>query len=364
MTGPGPDMLDPRQEAALAWCLKFADGGLDAMERDAFDAWLASDSGNAALFDEAVALWGGIEDQAGAPEMVVLRGEALESARQANMTRWARRRRNFTPRAVAIAAALLIAVFAGVWSMQMPQTYRTGVGERQVVVLADGSTVSLDADSLVAVRYTHARRELALKRGRARFSVAKNPLRPFTVTAAGKTVVAVGTEFSVERLGHQVRVILYEGKISVLGQSSPLAAPTAVPIGQARKPADLVLKPGGELIMADTAPVAEIEPADLSRSLSWEGGQLVFRNEPLSTAVERVNRYARHKIRLGDAAAGQVLVSGVFAAGDTEAFVDGVTAVFPVKAEPRNDGIVLSADENRRPPVNDRTSGASNPASA
>jgi len=364
MTTAEPNILEARREAALAWCLRFAESGLEATERDGFDAWLAADPANASLFDEAVALWSGVEDQAGAPEMVVLRGEALESARQANLKRWARRRRNVAPRAFAIAAMLLVVVFTGIWFVQMPQTYRTGVGERQVVALSDGSTVSLDADSLVAVRYTHARRELALKRGRARFSVAKNPLRPFTVTAAGKTVVAVGTEFSVERLGRQVRVILYEGKVSVLGQSSPLAAPAPVPIGPGRKPADLVLKPGGELIMADTAPVAQIEPADLSRSLSWEGGQLVFRNEPLASAVERVNRYARHKIRIGDPAAGQVLVSGVFAAGDTESFVDGVTAVFPVRAETRNDGVVLSADENRKPPVNDRRSGASNPASA
>jgi transmembrane sensor len=107
----------------------------------------------------------------------------------------------------------------------------------------------------------------------------------------------------------------------------------------------VVLKPGGELIMADTTPVAALEPADLSRSLSWEGGQLVFKNEPLSSAVERVNRYADHKIQIADAAAGNVLVSGVFAAGDTEAFVDGITAVFPVRAQRRGGTTVVFESE-------------------
>ena len=355
--------MNERREAALAWCLRLAEGEFGAAERDAFDAWLAADTGNAALFDEAVAIWGAVEDQAGAPEMVVLRGQALESVRQANMLRWARGR-FFSARALAIAATLLVAVLAGVWSFGLPQTYRTGIGERQVVALSDGSKLSLDADSLVTVRYSQSRRELVLRRGRARFTAAKNPLRPFTVTSAGKTVVAVGTEFSVERLGRQVRVILYEGKISVLSQTSPIAAPHPVPIGAAHKPAEIALKPGGELVMADAAPVADLEQADLSRSLSWEGGQLVFKNEPLSAAVERVNRYADHKIRIADPAAGNVLVSGVFAAGDTEAFVDGVTAVFPVRAEQRDNGIVISADQKTRSPVNDRASGASNPASA
>jgi len=354
--------LGEAREAALAWCLRLAEGPLVGAEREAFDAWLADRPGNAALFDEAVALWSGVEDQAGSPEMVVLRGQALESARRANARRWAHGAL-LSRRTMAMAASLLVAVMAGVWFIGLPTTYRTGVGEREVVALPDGSKLSLDADSAVTLRYTHARRQLTLKKGRARFSVAKNPLRPFTVAAAGKTVVAVGTEFSVERLGGQVRVILYEGKVSVLTQESLLATPTPIPVGQARKSADLVLKPGGELIMADAAPVAQLASADLSRSLSWEGGQLIFRNEPLASAVERVNRYAERKITLADPAAGQVLVSGVFTAGDTDAFIDGVTAVFSVRAEQRGGGTVISADPPRKP-VNDSAGGASNPSSA
>ena len=337
--------LDERREAAVAWCLRLADGALDEAGRDAFQAWLESDTANAVLFDEAVALWSGVEDQAGAPEMVVLRGQALESARRANAMRWARAA-VLSPRAMAVAAMLLAAVFVGVLFVGLPQTYRTGVGEREVVALADGSKLSLDADSAVSVRFTPSRREMVLKKGRARFTVAKDPLKPFTVLAAGKTVVAVGTEFSVERLDGQVRVILYEGKVSVLARPSLAAAPAPIPVGGARKPADAVLKPGGELIIADAAPVAQLTHADLSRSLSWEGGQLIFKNEPLAAAVERVNRYADRKIKAEDAA-GRVLVSGVFTAGDTEAFIGGVTAVFPVRAETRGEEVMISADPER-----------------
>ncbi len=334
--------LDDRHEAALAWCLKLADGPLDGEAREAFHAWLDAEPGNPALFDEAVALWSGVEDQAGSPEMVVLRGQALESARRANAGRW-RRRMTASPWGMAAAAALAIVVLAGVWTVGLPTTYHTGVGEREVVALADGSKLSLDADSAVSVRFTPSRRQLVLKKGRARFSVAKDPLKPFTVAAAGKTVVAVGTQFSVERLGRQVHVILYEGKVSVLEKDTPISAPEPVPVGHARKPADAVLKPGGELIMGDRTEVAELTAADMTRSLSWEGGQLIFKNEPLADAVERVNRYAENRVRV-DGAAGRVLVSGVFTAGDTEAFVDGVTAVFPVRAEKRGETTVIVAE--------------------
>src|SRR3546814_12464145 len=44
--------------------------------------------------------------------------------------------------------------------------------------------------------------------------------RPFSVAAAGKIVVATGTEFSVELLGRETRVILYEGHVAVLNGSA------------------------------------------------------------------------------------------------------------------------------------------------
>ena len=340
------DVAPQEHEAAAGWCLRLAEGPLDEAAQREFHSWLGLDPRHPILFDEAVALWNGVEDQAGSPEMIVLRGAALENLRRANGLRWARTAVT-SPRVLAIAASLLVAVFVGVWQFGLPLTYRTDIGERQVVALADGSKLSLDADTAVKVRYSRTRRDLVLVRGRARFTVAKDPLKPFAVTAAGKTVVAVGTEFSVERLGGQVRVILYEGRVSVLAEKTADSA-RPVPIGPGRRPADAVLKPGGELVMADAAPVAELVSADLARSLSWEGGQLMFRDEPLGRAVERVNRYADRKLQLADASAGQVKISGIFTAGDTEAFVDGVTAIFPLKVQSNGDATVIAYDYSRK----------------
>lgn len=323
----------PIHEAAAGWRLRLAEGPLSDEEGAAFQGWLDADPRHPAAFDAALGVWDAAGDQADLPEMIVLRGAALESARRANAARW---RRGVLPRAAAIAAALLVAVLAGAWLFGMPTVYRTGVGERELVVLSDGSRLSLDADTAVLVRYSNHRRQLDLLRGRARFDVAKDPLKPFTVAAAGKTVVAVGTEFSVERLDRQVRVVLYEGKVSVLKASA------TVPVGPARQPADAVLRPGAELVIADEAPVAQLASVDLSRSISWEAGQLVFDDEPLARAVERVNRYSDEKIEVEGQEAAGVLVSGVFTAGDTRAFVDGVSDVFPIDAKRDGGKIILA----------------------
>ena len=44
---------------------------------------------------------------------------------------------------------------------------------------------------------------------------------------------------------------------------------------------------------------------------------------------------------VGDAAAGRVRISGSFTAGDTSAFIEGVTGVFPVQVRDENGRKVL-----------------------
>src|SRR3546814_16859013 len=72
---------------------------------------------------------------------------------------------------------------------------------------------------------------------------------------------------------------------------------------------------------------------DPERSSSWEAGQLSFGDEPLALAVVRLNRYSSRKLALGDAKVAPVRVNGVFTAGDTAAFVEGVPLMNAVRAE-------------------------------
>lgn len=339
----GANPNDP-VETAASWCVRVSGAPLAADEQREFQAWLEEDPAHQARFDEAVAVWQAAEDQAFTPDMITLRAAALDSLRQANRRRWTRGPRI---RAFAAAAAAVLVIGAVGWGWWTPDLYATGIGERQVVALSDGSKISLDADTLVRVRYRNDRRELWLERGRASFTVARDPLRPFSVEAADRTVVATGTKFSVERLAREVRVVLFEGKVEVLGpRPSRAAAPPPVRIRATGVPAVSALKPGGELVIPASGAAAVLAPADLGRSLAWEGGELVFNDEPLARALERVNRYAENPIVLADPAAGQVRISGVFNAGDTTAFVEGVTAAFPVRARSGPDGVSLSYENS------------------
>jgi len=354
MKRPQPDIeTDPRLEEAGAWCVKLANGALEPDDQAQFHEWLDRDPENRRALEDAVGAWRAVGDTSLSPELLALRRDALEGFEAANRARWGAspRRKPLPWRAALIAAAIVLTLGGGALFafLQRPADYRTGVGERRVIVLTDGSKVSLDAATEVRVRYDHLARRLWLDHGRAKFDVARDASRPFTVTAADKVVRATGTAFSVELVQGQVQVVLYEGRVAVLeDQGTAGKATRPVPLqaraGAASTPveaADAVFTPGHELIVPVRLASAEVVAIDPVRSLAWEGGQLVFNREPLATAVDRINRYTDQKISIGDARAGQVKIDGVFKAGDTEAFIEGITEVFPVRVRDTKNGKVF-----------------------
>jgi transmembrane sensor len=347
---------EQRAQLAATWAARLADGQVPEEQQAEFQAWLDADPANGAALDEIVGAWRTVEHYAASAQVMALREAALASARRSLR----RREQAWPPRRIAwalMAATLLLAIVGGgTWAWFSPRTYETGVGERRVVALSDGSKVSLDAATVVKVSYTRENRRLWLERGRARFEVARNPLRPFSVTAADEVVVATGTAFSVELVQKQVRVVLYEGHVMLLDRDGDGARRT-VAVGAKRLPADQLLAPGRELILpahpaaqvATVASAAMVAPSDPVRSLSWEGGQLVFEDEPLGLVIERMNRYAETPLSLGDPAAADLRISGVFRAGDTEALVQGLAAAFDVKARNGPNGVELFGGQARRP---------------
>lgn len=335
-------------EAAGAWCIRMAGAPLEPAEQADFDAWLAADAAHPPAFERALAVWGGLHAMEADAEVIAMRAEALESMRNANERRWARsapqrRWRWMTATAACLLLALTIALLP---SRGGPAEYATGLGERRTFVLADGSRLSLDAETRVAVDLADDRRMLHLLAGRAKFDVEKDVARPFSVTAGGRTVVATGTAFSVELLADKLHVILYEGSVAVV-RGEPLSVPRLLALKRSPGKDAIALVPGRELVAPVKPLVAPtIVEADVARSLAWEGGQLSFVDEPLGAVAERLNRYSRAKIIIGDPRAAAIEINGVFNAGDTEAFLDAAQRAYPLEVH-REGGAVILASKPR-----------------
>ena len=331
---PGKELLTPMEQAS-AWCLRLSEGALDAEEARAFDAWLAEDPDHGLALDDAVRAWRAIDSAAAEPEMIEMRTAALIGYQRDQKRRWTREP-VIRWRLALAAVATLAFLITGAWLQNRPLVYQTGDGERRIVVLNDGSRLSLDSATRVEVTYRNDSRALSLRFGRAKFKVAKDVDRPFTVAAADKVVRATGTEFSVELLRDQVRVVLLQGHVRVSERASSEFSSRRLNLGRPDTLADSALLPNRELIATVGALSANVVPVDPEQAVAWEAGQLSFVDEPLAAAVEQVNRYADDKISVGDAEAGKIPISGNFRAGDTAAFISGVTGVFPVRAVDQN----------------------------
>lgn len=338
---------------ASAWRAYLAEHGLESTP--AFETWLA-DARNHEAWDRVQQSWDLFGAHAASPELLDLRRRALGRAREMGRERWSENPQMSRFKRVAIAAGLAFLVVAGfaIFDSLRPDVYRTDMGERRVLTLADGSQVQLDSLTELHVDYSKHARNLQLIRGQARFDVAHDVERPFVVVAAGRKVVATGTAFNVDLLGKDLYVTLLEGKVVVLPKeasaprpqpaaSSPpengSALPKLRPMPQPHN--SIELQAGQQLAISEDGETM-VAQASVQRVTAWQSGQLVFEDEPLSSVVARVNRYSTRPVTLIDEKMASLRISGVFNTGDVDGFISTVTHYLPIKTEQGNNAIYLS----------------------
>jgi len=324
----GLPTAEPMAEAAR-WFARRRSGELTPAEAGELGAWLAADSAHQDAFRDLQIAWRDVETMRDDPAIMAMRAEATAAPHPL-------RRRVLTGSIAAGLAAAVIGLGAVggreiLWNTHRytAQTYQTGVGQRATVTLADGTIVTLNTDSRVRTQGSADRRLVYLDRGQAFFKVAHDKSHPFVVTAAGRTITALGTAFDVRvDDGRTLKVTLVEGRVRV--EAPPAAAPAVAP----GAPAAIAPpgKPKGQAteMVAGTSLIAgddsrwNLARADVRRETSWTSGQLVFYATPLRQVVAEMNRYSDKKIVLeGDAFADRP-ISGTFRTGDMETFARGL----------------------------------------
>jgi transmembrane sensor len=329
-----PDNLRRLAEAA-AWRVYLSEH--DIVSSEAFEASLAADAENKEAWERVDSLWATVGEYSASPELIAARHAALGDAKRVYRSRWLRLQH---PSALAAAVVLAFCMAAGAffWSVART-TYSTELGERRTVVLRDGSRLSLDSATRVRVHYSTHARELELLRGQARFDVAHDTKRPFSVTARGEKIVATGTAFNVDLPENEVLVTLLEGRIVVLDVASSSTGPA-----ERARPLELH---AGEQMIAAPLQAPKIKEVNLEQAVAWQNGQVVVENEPLSSVVSRLNRYTQHRVVIADQATADLRISGVFNTGNMDGFIEVVTRYLPVRATSMKDGSIrLGTNKN------------------
>lgn len=317
MSDPGKEARtdDVVREEAIAWLTRLQSSS-DDDDHSAFEAWYAADTRHADIYDDVLDNWDRMALAAHTPA-----GEARRRLPTRRDARLASRP------ALAAVAALVLVILSGFGLHQLgllgssrsnPAEIASRIGEIRTITLSDGSRVTLDTNSTLAIAYSPSERRLTLEHGRARFDVAHDAKRPFVVTAGSGMVIAHGTVFDVDLQGPRVTVSLLRGSVEVRNAA-------AGQVGEAKK--GRLLAPGQRLALEQRMPPGA--PVALRASETrWPTGMLSFEDAPLIEVVTAVNRYSSTQIILADPAIRALRFTGTFAATDAPGFARMLAATF------------------------------------
>jgi len=247
----------------------------------------------------------------------------------------------------ALAAAVgAVAIGAGWWITQTrgTETYAAAENHHRTVVLDDGSSLVLAANSVVDVTYSPTKRFLNIQRGEAYFEVAHNRFRPFMVQAGEVRVTAVGTAFNVQRRSDQVTVTVTEGKVRVSqGDDTPR---TTVASGMTRTiETERVLAVGQQAVLPVVAAVKSTPAATVAPD--WSGDTARFINAPLRDVLPVINRHASARLSIEDPRVADLTYSGTIFRSHVDEWITSLPQVFPVRAVTLQDGSVTLVSRER-----------------
>jgi transmembrane sensor len=305
---PTPD----EEKAALAW-LSLLHDQPSSGDQATFSRWLRADPAHVEAYAQAQVLWELSEvpaRQLANEEAQALQGylDAMNRSKRSRAVRWSG--------ALAMAACLLLMISMGAgwqpsrWVDDFGADYVSAPGEVKTVTLTDNTQVTLDADSAIAVDFTHGERHIQLRRGAGFFSVSHTG-EPFMVEAGSGEARVLGTQFEVRLQPAGAQVTVLTGRVGV----------TASKQGQQQ-----VLTAGQQIAYADGV-AQRLHAVDSASRLAWRDGWLNYYKAPLADVVEDLGRYYPGRILLLNEAMGAKRVSGSFPSKDPQAVLNALQAV-------------------------------------
>lgn len=341
-------------EEASEWLVELRVGDMDAAAHERLDAWFRESPHHIRAFLELSSIWedGGDPDidRDNSMDALIARARATTAAsnnvialgtegrseseaypgsnhlhRQSSRDRSNARRpfaQVLSRRSMVMASAALACVVGGLLALNAYHSpnYSTGIGEQRTVHLSDGSSIELNSNSRVRVRFSDSARDVELLEGQVLFRVAKDHARPFVVQSAGTRVRAVGTQFDVYRKTSGTQVTVVEGRVAVFSTpDGEIADPViSAPAGQGVKlpGSPAVLVSVGEQVTVTGRTVPQPRPADLKAAMAWTKHELAFDMTPLAEVAQEFNRYNLQKLIVSDPELIDFHVTGIFSSTD------------------------------------------------
>lgn len=216
------------------------------------------------------------------------------------------------------------------WSRE----YTTATGERAIVMLRDGSRVTLAPHSWLGVArdFGGDSRVVAL-RGEALFEVVGASRTPFLVRTGSVTTQVLGTTFDVRRYegDRTVQVVVKTGRVRVAATSASGVTPSAAATVAA-----------GMAAFATDSSVDARADRDPTQFGAWANGQLVFRDAPLPDVLAALTRWYGYRFQLADSSFAHTNLNMRVSVGAPDDALATLTQLLDAKLTMRDSTILLS----------------------
>jgi transmembrane sensor len=185
------------------------------------------------------------------------------------------------------------------------------------ILLEDGSVIWLLPKAVVWFETPFAKKQRNIHlRGEARFEVAKNKQKPFTVYAGAFATTALGTEFIVKQQNNNIKVQLLHGRVVIK------AADTTI-----KNWKDVYLLPGQQMIFNenDKQPAIDLIQdkknntaihAVQNNKLSETADSLIFNGSPISAVLRKLSNYYHVNVLFNESELRDISFTGVIAKKD------------------------------------------------
>ena len=343
-----PDHKTIEAEAA-AWIARLDRGGLSEEECVAVRDWISRSPEHYATISRFAGIWGDLDGLAEILDEMKLHPSIREVHRGPQPII------RFTPARVGVVASIVIAIVIGVLfsngenfrAVTTPASswhaaYMTAIGERQTVILRDGSRVLLNTDTVINIDFDDRQRKVRLVKGEALFEIIHNQTRPFLVYAGMNVIRAVGTAFVVKLIEDEIEVTIQEGRVEL----KSIKDDTQNRVGNELTIASAVIDAGQTVkVNKELQTLQEIETEEIDRKLAWRNGLIIFSGEPLDQVIEEINRYTPVKFVIAEPDLNMLRIGGRFKIGETDAMLEVLDTGFGVNVNRvSNDLIYLTAD--------------------
>lgn len=200
----------------------------------------------------------------------------------------------------------------GLWDGS--EVYQTATGEQHIMTLPDGTVLTMNTGSVVALNYSEQQRRIDLRSGEILIVTAHDPNdRPFSVQTQNGLLTPLGTRFVVRQMDNSLnttRLTVFEGAVRV------------TPINQA---SSALVVPAGEELEFD-AQTFYPSKAVSSTVPDWSVGMLVANRMRLDQFLAELSRYRPGILRCDDEVAGQE-VTGAFRIDNTDKTLEVLASV-------------------------------------